>query len=255
MRRFLVKALQNAGFEVISYDNGLSAYQRLREEPFELLLTDIVMPEMDGIELARRASELDPDIKIMFITGFAAVALNSDSAAPEERQGAFQAGPSARTRQRSAEDARRLTPRRRPAVLASSRGSRYDGAAAGGRFRARSSAEEHYLDMVGVTGSIPVAPTSDYKRLLPAWPAHRTPSKQIASMRLQILSPFVALALLTTINKQDRVLSDEETAAIGARKCRDEMGRTFGRLGHLDHRCHTDQKRIPHLVPLTGARS
>jgi two-component system cell cycle response regulator CpdR len=40
------------------------------------------MPEMDGIELARRASELDPDIKIMFITGFAAVALNPDSAAP-----------------------------------------------------------------------------------------------------------------------------------------------------------------------------
>jgi two-component system cell cycle response regulator CpdR len=75
MRRFLVKALQNAGFEVTSYDNGLSAYQRLREEPYELLLTDIVMPEMDGIELARRAAELDPDIKIMFITGFAAVAL------------------------------------------------------------------------------------------------------------------------------------------------------------------------------------
>jgi two-component system, cell cycle response regulator CpdR len=35
------------------------------------------------IELARRASELDPDIKIMFITGFAAVALNADSAAPK----------------------------------------------------------------------------------------------------------------------------------------------------------------------------
>src|SRR5579863_10188822 len=84
MRRFLVKALQNAGFDVISYDNGLSAYQRLREEPFELLLTDIVMPEMDGIELARRAAELDPDIKIMFITGFAAVALNSDSSAPKQ---------------------------------------------------------------------------------------------------------------------------------------------------------------------------
>ena len=83
MRRFLVKALQNAGFEVISYDNGLSAYQRLREEPFQLLLTDIVMPEMDGIELARRAAELDPDIKIMFITGFAAVALNPDSTAPK----------------------------------------------------------------------------------------------------------------------------------------------------------------------------
>ena len=105
MRRFLVKALQNAGYEVMSFDNGMSAYQRLREEPFELLLTDIVMPEMDGIELARRASELDPDIKIMFITGFAAVALNPDSAAPEERQSAVQAGPPARPRQRGAEDA------------------------------------------------------------------------------------------------------------------------------------------------------
>jgi two-component system cell cycle response regulator CpdR len=83
MRRFLVRALQTAGFDVVSFDNGLSAYQRLREEPFELLLTDIVMPEMDGIELARRAAELDPDIKIMFITGFAAVALNADSTAPK----------------------------------------------------------------------------------------------------------------------------------------------------------------------------
>ena len=83
MRRFLVKALQNAGYAVTSFDNGLSAYNRLREEPFELLLTDIVMPEMDGIELARRAAELDPDMKIMFITGFAAVALNADSTAPK----------------------------------------------------------------------------------------------------------------------------------------------------------------------------
>jgi two-component system, cell cycle response regulator CpdR len=84
MRRFLVKALQNAGYSVISFDNGLAAYNRLREEPFELLLTDIVMPEMDGIELARRATELDPDIKVMFITGFAAVALNPDNQAPRQ---------------------------------------------------------------------------------------------------------------------------------------------------------------------------
>jgi len=82
MRRFLVKALQNAGFDVTSYDNGLSAYQRLREEPFELLLTDIVMRRwMD--RACPPAAELDPDIKIMFITGFAAVALNSDSSAPK----------------------------------------------------------------------------------------------------------------------------------------------------------------------------
>jgi two-component system cell cycle response regulator CpdR len=84
MRRFLVNALQNAGYSVASFDNGVSAYNRLREEPFELLLTDIVMPEMDGIELARRATELDPEIKVMFITGFAAVALNPDNSAPKD---------------------------------------------------------------------------------------------------------------------------------------------------------------------------
>lgn len=84
MRRFLVKALEKAGYAVLSYDNGASAYDRLREEPFSLLLTDIVMPEMDGIELARRATELDPDLKVMFITGFAAVALNADSNAPKD---------------------------------------------------------------------------------------------------------------------------------------------------------------------------
>ena len=84
MRRFLAKALEKAGYEVTAYDNGGSAYERLREEPFSLLLTDIVMPEMDGIELARRATELDPDLKVMFITGFAAVALNPDSKAPKD---------------------------------------------------------------------------------------------------------------------------------------------------------------------------
>ena len=84
MRQFLTRALKNAGYDVASFDNGKSAYERLREEPFSLLLSDIVMPEMDGIELARRATELDPDLKVMFITGFAAVALNPDSDAPKD---------------------------------------------------------------------------------------------------------------------------------------------------------------------------
>ena len=82
MRRFLVRALERAGYVVTDFDNGASAYEILREEPFNLLLTDIVMPEMDGIELARKATEIDPDLKVMFITGFAAVALNPDSNAP-----------------------------------------------------------------------------------------------------------------------------------------------------------------------------
>jgi two-component system, cell cycle response regulator CpdR len=84
MRGFLERALSRAGHQVIAFANGQEALDRLMEEPFSLLLTDIVMPRMDGIELARRASEIDPTLKIMFITGFAAVTLNNDSAAPKD---------------------------------------------------------------------------------------------------------------------------------------------------------------------------
>jgi two-component system cell cycle response regulator CpdR len=84
MRGFLTRALERAGYDVMAFDNGADAFARLKEEPFTLLLTDIVMPRMDGIELARRASELDPDLKIMFITGFAAVTLNSEVKAPKD---------------------------------------------------------------------------------------------------------------------------------------------------------------------------
>jgi two-component system cell cycle response regulator CpdR len=84
LRGFLERALERASYEVVSFANGEEAFERLKREPFHLLLTDIVMPRMDGIELARRASELDPDLKIMFITGFAAVTLKTDIAAARE---------------------------------------------------------------------------------------------------------------------------------------------------------------------------
>ena len=85
MRRFLVKALERAGYDVSDFDNGASAYERLREEPFSLLLTDIVMPGADGIEVARIAAQRQPGVRIMFITGFAAVALSAAQAAPEAK--------------------------------------------------------------------------------------------------------------------------------------------------------------------------
>ena len=84
MRQFLAKALERAGHEVISASQGDEALTELHLRHFDLLLTDIVMPVMDGIELARRGSEIDPNMKIMFITGFAAVALNPNSQAPED---------------------------------------------------------------------------------------------------------------------------------------------------------------------------
>src|ERR1043165_6721146 len=83
LRRFLAAALERAGHAVTSCGNGAEAFECLRGVRFDLLLSDIVMPGLDGIELAKRAADLDPALKIMFITGFAAVALHPASEAPK----------------------------------------------------------------------------------------------------------------------------------------------------------------------------
>ena len=82
LRGFLVGALERAGHSVEGFRGGRTALQALEAEGFDLLLTDIVMPGLDGIELARRGAELDPAMKIVFITGFAGVALSSGGPTP-----------------------------------------------------------------------------------------------------------------------------------------------------------------------------
>lgn len=85
MREYLQRALQRVGYEVDAVGCGTEAIPLLQCERFDLLLTDIVMPEMDGIELAQKASAIDPSIRVMFITGFAAVALQGGRTAPEAK--------------------------------------------------------------------------------------------------------------------------------------------------------------------------
>ena len=83
LRIFLARALRRAGHEVHAVGDGDAALAWVTERPIDLLLADVVMPGLDGIELARRANDLWPELRVMFITGFAAVALNADSAAPK----------------------------------------------------------------------------------------------------------------------------------------------------------------------------
>lgn len=85
MREYLTRALERAGYAVAAVDRGTAAIPLLETESFDLLLTDIVMPEMDGIELARRAAELVPGLRVMFITGFAAVTLKAGREMPNAR--------------------------------------------------------------------------------------------------------------------------------------------------------------------------
>ena len=84
LRKFLAQALIRAGHDVTDFGDGEEAYECLTGCGFDLLLTDIVMPGMDGIELAKRAAEMNAAMKIMFITGFAAVALHPSSNAPKQ---------------------------------------------------------------------------------------------------------------------------------------------------------------------------
>jgi two-component system, cell cycle response regulator CpdR len=84
LRTFLAAALNRAGHDVTDFPDGDQALEALLGTAFDLLLTDIVMPGVDGVELARKAAEVDPSIKIVFITGFAAVALNPANQAPTQ---------------------------------------------------------------------------------------------------------------------------------------------------------------------------
>lgn len=85
MRGYLARALENAGYEVMAVDRGTQAVPLLESQHFDLLLSDIVMPEMDGIELAQRCSEVSPRTKVMFITGFAAVTLRVSREQPQAK--------------------------------------------------------------------------------------------------------------------------------------------------------------------------
>ncbi len=82
LRRFLANALERAGYEVRACADGEEAVEALDRARYDLLLTDIVMPGLDGIEVARIAAAREPSLRIMFITGFAAVALAAGDRAP-----------------------------------------------------------------------------------------------------------------------------------------------------------------------------
>ena len=81
LRRFLARGLEMVGHEVVDVRDGVSAVAALEAGPYDLLIADIVMPGTDGIELARQAADEMPELKVMFITGFAAVALKAQSVA------------------------------------------------------------------------------------------------------------------------------------------------------------------------------
>lgn len=69
---FISRALESQGHEVILASDGGDALDKLQSDRFDLLLTDIVMPVMDGIALALKASAIAPHMRILLMSGYAA---------------------------------------------------------------------------------------------------------------------------------------------------------------------------------------
>jgi DNA-binding NtrC family response regulator len=84
-REGLATALRRDGLDVTTADNGDAALALLRQNDYEVLLTDVKMPGMDGLELLRRAREAWPSMEVLVVTGFA----TTESAVEAMRTGAF----------------------------------------------------------------------------------------------------------------------------------------------------------------------
>src|SRR3977135_2294161 len=83
MRAFLSRGLRRAGHSVDAVGDGEAALGRAPGRNYALLLADVVMPGIDGVELAKRVTVRQPGIRVMFITGFAAVALRDEDFTPK----------------------------------------------------------------------------------------------------------------------------------------------------------------------------
>jgi CheY-like chemotaxis protein len=71
VRESVVEILRHHGFDVLVAEDGYEAIRVLMEFPVDLMFTDVVMPGLSGFELAEQAKLIRPDLRILYITGYA----------------------------------------------------------------------------------------------------------------------------------------------------------------------------------------
>ncbi len=81
----LRRILEKDGHSVSTFSNPVRALEKLEDRPCDLIVTDLMMPYLDGISLLNRAKLLSPSIEVILVTGYASL----DSAIKATRQGAF----------------------------------------------------------------------------------------------------------------------------------------------------------------------
>ncbi|MBW2182614.1 MAG: response regulator, partial [Deltaproteobacteria bacterium] len=85
MRHILQLMLEREGFKAEQAENGKVALAMLKEKRFDLVITDLKMPEMDGMSLLDEARKIDPDFPIMVITAYGTI----ENAVEAMRKGAI----------------------------------------------------------------------------------------------------------------------------------------------------------------------
>jgi CheY-like chemotaxis protein len=71
VRDVVMRMLSEKGYGVLTASSGYEALRILRERPVDAMFTDVVMPGMDGVRLAKEAKALRPGLKVLFGTGYA----------------------------------------------------------------------------------------------------------------------------------------------------------------------------------------
>jgi DNA-binding NtrC family response regulator len=69
IRSLLRQVFERQGYQVLVAANGNIGIQQVKENPVDLVIVDLIMPEKDGIETIQELKSLDPDIKIIAISG------------------------------------------------------------------------------------------------------------------------------------------------------------------------------------------
>lgn len=76
---YIYSSLKKAGNSVELVDNCLDAWRVSSKENFDILMVDVVMPGIDGFVLAQKALQENPSLQVIFITGFAGVAMDTNA--------------------------------------------------------------------------------------------------------------------------------------------------------------------------------
>lgn len=72
-RNVLEESLEGDDFTIVTSENGLEAIHTLKKNRFDLVITDLKMPGATGIEVLKNAREMNPDVQVIIITGYASL--------------------------------------------------------------------------------------------------------------------------------------------------------------------------------------